>query len=491
MAITVTAPPTPPTPPVTGDALTITQSPTGTIAVGASGYQLYIKDSSGKDVSRLECTFTSSNSSVATVSSYGTISALAAGTAKITVTHPSKGSGTITLTIGSSGGTTPPAGTLTISQSPTGTIAVGASGYQLYVTDSSGTSLSRLDCTFSSSNSSVATVSSYGTISALSAGSATITVTHPTKGKGTIVLTVVSSGSGGVVKHAAVFNWIEQYLVSRTFSRYVYTYGNTRKTERTLGSVSYFWPGTNTINNTYYGRYHSAMSKVWYVVIHHTGNNNLGADARMTARYCSTADVSIHYCVDAKSVYSGVKESSVAWHAGDGLRPAGSTYYNSTYGATCITGGGANGIGIEMTQDQGNDLFMTWHRSAKLTADILARYSLPTSRVKQHNHFSGKNCPQELRESGLYTEVFAKMVKAEYQYRTLYNTFTITFSSGNTSIINNYGHVIAKPASDTVVSYTIKVSRAGVTESKTYRVTVPGTVGAAVSGKRDRSEIVL
>ncbi|MGI6711126.1 MAG: hypothetical protein ACOX4W_06790 [Bacilli bacterium] len=42
------------------------------------------------------------------------------------------------------------------------------------------------------------------------------------------------------------------------------------------------------------------MTKVWYVVIHHTGNNNLGADARMTARYCSTADVSIHYCVDAK-----------------------------------------------------------------------------------------------------------------------------------------------------------------------------------------------
>ena len=475
-AVTVTAAPS--------GSLTITQSPTGTIAVGASGYQIYVNDSSGASISRLECTFSSSNSSVATVSSYGTISALANGTATITVTHPSKGTGSIVLTIGSGGGTTPPpAGTLTITQSPTGTIPVGASGYQLYVKDSSGNDVSRLECTFSSSNSSIATVSSYGTISALATGSATITVTHPSKGRGTIILTVGSSGSGGVVHYGAVFSWIEQYLVTRTLSRNVYTYGNVRKTERTLGSVSYFWPGTNTINKEYYGRYHNAMTKVWYVVIHHTGNNNLGADARMTARYCSTADVSIIYCVDAKSVYSGVKESSVAWHAGDGMRPAGSTYYNSTYGATCITGGGSNGIGIEMTQDQGNDLFMTWHRTAKLTADILARYSLPTSRVKQHNHFSGKNCPQELRESGLYTEVFAKMVKAEYQYRTLYNTFTITFSSGNTSIINNYGHVISKPASDTVVSYTIKVSKAGITESKTYRVTVPGTVGAAVSGK--------
>ncbi|MGI6711101.1 MAG: Ig-like domain-containing protein [Bacilli bacterium] len=99
-AVTVTAPPT------TG--LTVTADPSATIQVGASGYQLYVKDSSGTNVSRLECTFTPSDATIATVSQYGTISALKAGTVTINVTHATKGAGTITLTITSGGGSTPP-----------------------------------------------------------------------------------------------------------------------------------------------------------------------------------------------------------------------------------------------------------------------------------------------------------------------------------------------------------------------------------------------
>lgn len=184
-AVTVTAPP--------AGTLTVTQSPTGSIAVGnAAGVQLYVADSSGASLSRLECTFTSSASNVATVSAYGTVLALAGGTAKITVTH-AKGTGTITLTIGgTTPPVTPPAGTLTVTQSPSGAIAIGASNYQLYVTDASGASLSRTDCTFTSSASNIATVSAYGTVSALAAGTAKITVKHA-KGTGTITLTV----SGG------------------------------------------------------------------------------------------------------------------------------------------------------------------------------------------------------------------------------------------------------------------------------------------------------
>ncbi|MDD3382506.1 MAG: phosphodiester glycosidase family protein, partial [Bacilli bacterium] len=88
------------TPPVT-TGLVVTQSPTGYMQVGASGYEIYITDSEGVSVSRLECTFTSSNSAVATVSQYGTITALASGTTTITVTHPTKGTGTIAITVSS------------------------------------------------------------------------------------------------------------------------------------------------------------------------------------------------------------------------------------------------------------------------------------------------------------------------------------------------------------------------------------------------------
>ena len=235
-AVTVTAAPS--------GSLTVTQSPTGTIAVGASGYTLYVADSSGTAISRLECTFTSSNSSVATVSAYGTISALANGTATITVTH-TKGTGSITLTIGSGGSTppvNPPAGSLTVTQSPTGTIAVGASGYQLYVADSNG-SISRTECTFTSSNSSVATVSGYGTISALAAGTATITVSHPTKGTGSITLTIGGGGSTPPPSSGADY---PQHIFVDKASTYTGTFSNVQLSGSKLVLSSGATSGTYT-----------------------------------------------------------------------------------------------------------------------------------------------------------------------------------------------------------------------------------------------------
>ncbi|MGI6710134.1 MAG: Ig-like domain-containing protein [Bacilli bacterium] len=414
--------------------------------------------------SRYNYNWSSSNTTVATVGDYGKVDGKSVGYATITAVLKTDSSqrGTYAIKVYEDY-----SAEISILYSGGSVISVGSTT-QLSISSTTGDT----NVTWTSSDTGIATISSTGLVTGVGSGTAVITanlISNPTI-QATAYIIV---GSGNVVHHTAVFNWLEQYLVSRTLSRNVLTYGNTTKTEETRGSVSYFWPGTHSVNTEFYGRYHQAMSSVWYVVIHHTGNNNVGAGARNTASYCSTADVSIHYCVDANSVYSVVKESSVAWHAGDGTRAAGSTYYNTTYGVTCITGGNMNGIGIEMCQHEDNDLYMTWHRTAKLTADILMRYSLATDRVKQHNHFMGKNCPQELRESGLYTPVFAKMVKAEYQYRKLYSGYTISFSSGNPGVINNYGHVVARPSVDTVVSYTVTISKSGITESKTYTVTVP------------------
>lgn len=183
--VTVTSPP--------AGVLTVTQSPTGSILVGAEGYQLFVDDSSGTSLSRLECTFVSANASIATVSSFGTISALKAGAVKITVNHPTKGSGTITLTVIEKAVTPPVTKVLTVKADPGASIKVGSMGYQLFVTDASGNDVSRLECTFVSSASTVATVSAYGTVSALKAGSAKITVTHPSKGSGTVNLTITAT----------------------------------------------------------------------------------------------------------------------------------------------------------------------------------------------------------------------------------------------------------------------------------------------------------
>lgn len=433
-------------------------------------------------VSRYDYNWTSNNASVATVSTIGKIVGASVGYATITATLKTDSSkwGTYAVRIYED-----LSSEILILYSGGAVISVGATT-QLSISSSTGDT----NVTWSSNNSAIATISSTGLVTAISAGTATITanlISNPTVQATAYVIV----GSGDVVHHTVVFNWLEQYLVSSTLSRNVLTYGTITKTEPTLGSVSYFWPGTNTIDTTYYGRTHTtAMTTVWYVVVHHTGNNNLGAGAKNTASFCSTSpDVSIHYATDGNSVYSIVKESSVAWHAGDGMRPPGSTYYNDIYKETCITGGGTNGIGIEMCQDQGNDLYMTWHRTAKLVADILKRHSLDTTRVKQHHDFSGKNCPQELRESGLWTAVFARMVKAEYQYRNLYSDYTITFSSSNPAIIDNYGHVISRPSVDTTVNYTVMISKSGITESKTYAVTVPCNIENAITGRADKSVI--
>lgn len=431
--------------------------------------------------SRYNYTWTSSNSSVATVSAIGKVVGASVGYATITAVliADTTQTGTFSVRVYED-----LSAEISILYSGGAVISVGATT-QLSISSSTGDT----NVTWVSNNNSIATVSSTGLVTAVSAGTAIITanlVSNPTV-QATAYIIV---GSGEVTEHTAVFNWLEQYLVSSTLSRNVLTYGTTTKTEIVLGSVSYFWPGAHTVNNEFYGRVDGTMSSVWYVTIHHTGNNNLGAAARNTASYMSTSTgVSIHYATDQSSVYAINKETSVAWHAGDGSRVAGSTYFNETYQVTCITGGNMNSIGIEMCQNEGNDLYMTWHRTAKLVADILKRHSLNTTRVKQHNDFMGKNCPQELRESGLWTDVFAKMVKAEYQYKSLYSDYTIAFSSSNPAIIDNYGHVISRPTVDTIVNYTVTISKAGITESKTYAVTVPCNIESAITGRADKTVI--
>ena len=177
-SITVAAQPTP----------TVTLSDiTATLIVGATKtLTATVTNASNKNV-----TWSTSNQAVATVSSTGLVTAKAVGTTTITATSVADTSvkATCAVTV-----TAPPTGTLTVTADPSASVPVGASGYQLYVRDSGGTAISRPECTFTSSDSSVTTVSTYGTITALKDGTATITVTH-TKGTGTITLTIGSGGS--------------------------------------------------------------------------------------------------------------------------------------------------------------------------------------------------------------------------------------------------------------------------------------------------------
>ena len=127
-----------------------------------------------------------------------------------------------------------------------------------------------------------------------------------------------------------------------------------------------------------------------------------------------------------------------------------------------------------MSVNTSNDMYDTYQRTAKLVADILIRNNLDLTRVKQHNTWTGKNCPQSII-AGNYWEDFMKMVEIEYILAKDYSDVKITMTPDNTDIIDETGRVKNAPEVATTVGYTITVTSGSTTKSiKLYSV-VPGT----------------
>lgn len=138
------------------------------------------------------------------------------------------------------------------------------------------------------------------------------------------------------------------------------------------------------------------------VTIHNTDNFNEGAGAINHGKYLqnggSTKQASWHYAVDDASIVQSIPEEEVAWHAGDGT---GNGNYQT--------------IAIEICVNPDSDLTKATDNAATLVADILKRYGLKASALFQHNHWSGKNCPSQIRQGKPYSwETFCKKVSEQY-----------------------------------------------------------------------------
>src|SRR5436190_816846 len=154
----------------------VTISPTASIRVGQT-VQLTatLKDSTGSTLTGRTVTWGSGDTSVAIVSSSGLVSGAAQGSATITATSEGKTS-TAAITV-----TTVPVASVAVSPA-TASIGVGQT-VQLAAMpkDSAGAALTGRTVTWTSSNTSVATVSSSGQVTGVAAGSATITATSEGK----------------------------------------------------------------------------------------------------------------------------------------------------------------------------------------------------------------------------------------------------------------------------------------------------------------------
>lgn len=151
-----------------------------------------------------------------------------------------------------------------------------------------------------------------------------------------------------------------------------------------------------------------------------------------------------------------------------------STWWSSTYKKIGNYGGNRNSIGIETMVNQGSDLYLTWHYTAKKASELALQYNLGVERITTHHFFSGKNCPQTLRDNGLYPN-FRKMIEAEYLVNKFLGDYTFTFVSNNPDLVDNTGRILKIPDVSTKVSFLITVqNNSGFNQSKLYYSTIPG-----------------
>ena len=179
--ITVLAPP--PNPVVTS----VTVSPPSTSVANGATVTLAatVKDQQGNVMAGQTIAWSTSDASVATVSSNGVVTGVAAGSATITATSSGK-SGTSSITV-----TAPPPVVTTVTVSPpSASIDVGATvSLTATVRDAQGNVMNGQAVTWTTSNGSYATVTSNGVVTGVATGQATITATASGK-TGTSTITV-------------------------------------------------------------------------------------------------------------------------------------------------------------------------------------------------------------------------------------------------------------------------------------------------------------
>lgn len=128
-------------------------------------------------------------------------------------------------------------------------------------------------------------------------------------------------------------------------------------------------------------------SKIEYIVIHDTGNKNIGADAESHYKYFNggNRNSSAHYFVDDKEILQLVEDSQASWHCGDG---------KGKYGIT-----NSNSIGIEICVNSDGDYAKAVDKTVKLTAYLMKRHNIPLKSVIRHFDVSRKNCPASMSKN--------------------------------------------------------------------------------------------
>ena len=266
-----------------------------------------------------DVTWDTSDITVATVSATGELTALKAGTVTITVTSVDNPTLKATIEI-----TIYVFETIELRHADNGVIEVGdtttlsATTYPSSITD---------PITYTSKTPAVATVSATGVVTGVAEGTVVIEAAIGARIVSTITLVVKNEP----VTQIDPIQFLIDANVGNALMRNIQTFGNTTKTELLYGAVTKLWFGNLSIIEALApvgnSRPGTALTSLEFIVVHDTGNNNLGANGLMHKNYLNNNDpgVSWHYVVDDEGAYHQVPNTEVAYHAGDGSRPFGLT----------------------------------------------------------------------------------------------------------------------------------------------------------------------
>lgn len=126
-----------------------------------------------------------------------------------------------------------------------------------------------------------------------------------------------------------------------------------------------------------------------YITVHNTDNTDPGAGAAAHNRYVRSdaavqRGVSWHYTVDDRVAYQHLPTDEVGWHAGHSAN--------------------SSSIGIEICMNSDMNKDLGYQNAAALVAHFVTTSGLPfPGCMKQHNSWTGKNCPSVIRAGQIIT----------------------------------------------------------------------------------------
>jgi N-acetylmuramoyl-L-alanine amidase len=128
------------------------------------------------------------------------------------------------------------------------------------------------------------------------------------------------------------------------------------------------------------------------ITIHNTGNpTSTAANERAwLTNPSNTRTASYHIVVDAKEAIEVLPLNEVAWHAGDGSKPAS---------------GNRTSIGIELCERNtyAGEYKQTLNHAVDIVTRLLLERNWGAKQLRRHFDWSGKNCPRLMNDDGQWT----------------------------------------------------------------------------------------